>query len=213
MNCKFLFITLALFVVSTVEATVLTNLGSVGETYPVVESNVVTELKQKAAELDRDNNNSLLEEMKEYQPTTLQTLPRAAADKTFLVDMAYTLDRDLVDGDGKIIYPKGYTFNPLDYISFPGGLVVLDGDDPSQIKWYKTSPYFENHQARLLLSNGYAFKLIEKLQRPIFYLTDDIARRLQLTAVPSVVIQKGDKMQVREIYVPPGRQGELDESE
>ena len=116
MNCKFLFITLALFVVSTVEATVITNLGSVGETYPVVEPDVVTELKQKAAELDREKDNSLLEQMKEYQPANLQTLPRSLSDKTFLVDMAYTLDRDLVDGDGKIIYPRGYTFNPLDSV-------------------------------------------------------------------------------------------------
>lgn len=214
MNCKFPTPIFFFFLfIATPSLAKIYDLGTVGETYPVVEPDVAKDLKQKAAALDRGNNDSLLEQIKKYQPAGLQTLPRAAADKTFLVDMAYTLDRDLVDGDGKVIYPRGYTFNPLDYISFPGGLVVLDGDDPSQIKWYKTSPYFENHQARLLLSNGYAFNLIEELQRPIFYLTDDIARRLQLTAVPSVVIQKGDKMQVQEIYVPPGRQGELDESE
>ena len=116
--------------------------------------------------------------------------------------MTYTLDRDLVDGEGKIIYPRGFTFNPLDYISFPGGLVIIDGQDISQVQWFRTSPYFKNHRARLLLSGGHAADLIETLQRPVFYLTGDIAARLKLQAVPSVVIQKEGKLQVREFNVP-----------
>ena len=147
----------------------------------------------------------MLARIKNYQPANLFALPRATADRTFLVDMTYTLDRDLVDADGKIIYPRGYTFNPLDYTGLSGGLVIIDGDDPAQVKWFMTSPYLENHRARLLLSNGHAAELITRLQRPVFYLTDDIGRRLRLAAVPSVVIQQGDRMQVREIYVPPAR--------
>lgn len=202
MSCNFLLIaTLAvlLMTVSSVQATVIHNFGVVGETYPVMEPDIVAEIRQKAA---RINNTALLERMKMYQPTNLFALPRAAADKTFQVDMTYTLDRDLVDGDGKIIYPRGYTFNPLDYISFPGGLVVIDGQDISQVKWFRSSPYFENLRAKLLLSDGIAAELIETLQRPVFYLTDDIAARLKLSAVPSVVIQREGKLQVREFYVP-----------
>jgi conjugal transfer pilus assembly protein TraW len=26
-----------------------------------------------------------------------------------------------------VLYPKGYSFNPLDYVSYPGVLVVIDG--------------------------------------------------------------------------------------
>ncbi len=41
-----------------------------------------------------------------------------------------------------------------------------------------------------------------QLKRSVFYLTDEIAERLQLAAVPSLVFQKGDKLEVREIMVP-----------
>jgi len=193
-----------------VQAAVIKNLGTVGETFFVKEPDILAELKQRA--VANQSREQMLDQIKNYQPAGLHTLPRAKSDKTFQVAMTYTLDRDLLDGDGKIIYPMGYTFNPLDYISFPGGLVIIDGEDTSQVKWFKASPYFENHQARLLLSSGHAADLIETLQRPVFYLTDDIAGRLQLAAVPSVVIQKEGKLQVQEFYVPTDRQGRTDEN-
>ena len=215
MNCNFLIILALTFLVlgaSPARATITKNLGTVGETYPVIEPDVVAELKQKAEEKDKSKDNSLVERMKKYQPADLHPLPRAEGDRTFLVDMTYSLERDLVDGEGKVIYPGGYTFNPLDYISFSGGLVVIDADDPSQVNWFRASPYLENHQARLLLSNGHAFDLIEQLKRPVFYLTDDIAGRLQLSAVPSVVIQRGNRILVRECYIPDKVRGRSDEN-
>jgi len=188
-----------LIAVTPARAAVIHNLGIVGKTYPVQEPDIVEEIRKKAAKI---KDKAMLERIITYQPASLHTLPPATADKTFLVDMTYTLDRDLADADGRIIYPRGYTFNPLDYISFTGGLVVIDGQDASQVKWFRASPYFENHRARLLLSDGHAVELIETLQRPVFYLTDDIAGRLKLQAVPSVVIQKEGKLQVREFHVP-----------
>ena len=127
--------------------------------------------------------------------------------------MNYTLKQDLVDGEGNALYPKGYTFNPLDYLSFSGGLVVIDGDDPLQIDWFKKTPYADNHRAKLLLSNGSAFELVRQLKRPVFYLTSDIAKRLQLTAVPAIVLQKEHKMLVQEVVIPRDKQGEPDGKE
>jgi hypothetical protein len=61
---------------------------------------------------------------------------------------------------------------------------------------------------RLLLSDGYAYELINQFKRSVFYLTDEIADRLHLSAVPSLVIQKGDRLQVREFLVPEGEHDE-----
>ncbi|HHD56770.1 MAG TPA: hypothetical protein ENK89_03715 [Desulfobulbaceae bacterium] len=204
MNSKFLFILIALFVVLVggPASGAIKNLGVVGETYPVIEPDVVAELKEQAITKNRFRDDAFLERMKEYQPDDIHHLPRATRDRTFLVDMTYTLDRDLLDGDGKVIYPRGFTFNPLDYVSFSGGMLVIDGSDPAQLKWFTKTPYASNHQVRLLLSDGYAYELINQLKRSVFYLTDEIAERLQLAAVPSLVIQKDDKLEVREIMVP-----------
>ena len=206
MSCRYsIFLWIVLILVCSQAALAANNikdLGTVGTTYPVVEADVVAELKKKALEqAATERPEPLLERIKAYQPANLQTLPHAEQDRTFLVNMGYSLEYDFVDGAGKIIYPRGFAFNPLDYLSFSGGLVVIDGTDSKQVNWFQKSPYAANHRARLLLSAGSAFELAQDLQRAVFYLTSDIATRLQLTAVPSVVVQQDRDLQVYEIAV------------
>jgi len=200
--CRIFSILIFVVLVGSHASGAIKNLGVVGKTYPVVEPDVLAELKEEAARKNRFGDNAFLERMKTYQPEDIHNLPRATMDRTFLVDMTYTLERDLLDGDGKVIYPKGFTFNPLDYVSFSGGMLVIGGSDPTQVRWFTKTPYVNNHRVRLLLSGGYAYNLIEEIKRSVFYLTDEIADRLQLAAAPSLIIQKGDKLQVREIMVP-----------
>lgn len=187
------------------------NLGVVGTTYPIAEPDMLAELQGQVAK----NNHARKqwhEQIKTYQPADLHNLPRATTDRTFQVDMTYTLNRDLTDADGKLIYPKGYSFNPLDYINFPGGIVVIDGADPEQVAWFKQTPYAENHQMKLLITDGLAPELIQTLQRPVFYLTEDIAKRLQLKAVPSLIFQREKRMHVQEINLTDEQQGYNDEN-
>lgn len=208
MNCKSL-ITFTLFVVvgvdvsqTAIAGTAVKNLGTVGETYPVVEPDLIAELRKEVLRQDQAKNRAqFLDEIRMYQPSNLQKLPHTTADRTFAVNMDYSIKQDIIDGDGNIIYPKGFTFNPLDYLSFPGGMVVIDGTDPLQIKWFQNTPYAANHQAKLLLSDGYASHLTRQLKRSVFYLTADIAERLQLTAVPSVVVQEDRELRVHEIKI------------
>ncbi|MBM9514067.1 hypothetical protein [Desulfogranum marinum] len=182
-------------------ASAMTDLGQVGEVYPVVEPDVRVEMQQKAVEGWEKKKKEYLEKVRTYQPFDLYPLPRAKEERSFAVDMSYTLDQDVKDKDGKILYPQGYTFNPLDYMRLSIGLVVIDGSDPAQIRWFKQSPYSSNHRVKLLLSGGYAQPLIPELNRAVFYLNKDIAERLQLTAVPCVAVQKDRHMQVTEFLI------------
>ena len=202
MICRIFSVLAFAVLVSSPASGAIKDLGVVGETYPVVEPDVVAELKEEAARKNRFGDGEFLERMKTYQPEDIHHLPRATRDRTFLVDMTYTLDRDLLDGDGKVIYPRGFTFNPLDYVSFSGGMLVINGNDSAQVKWFKKTPYADNHRVRLLLSDGHAYELIKQLKRSVFYLTDEIAGRLHLSAAPALIIQKGDRLQVREFPVP-----------
>ncbi|MDD2467243.1 MAG: hypothetical protein PHI97_24920 [Desulfobulbus sp.] len=167
-----------------------------GRTYPIVEQDITKELQQKATTIDLD---ALFNTHNRYQPANLHTLPRAASDRMFMVDLTHTLDHDIKDSQGKLLYPQGFSINPLQYTGLSGGLVVIDGSDPEQVEWFKGSPYFQNHRAILLLSGGYANELKQALQRPVYYLTHDIAVRLQLKAVPSVVVEQDNKLTVREV--------------
>jgi conjugal transfer pilus assembly protein TraW len=181
------------------QAEVTKNLGTMGMTYPVIEPDIVVQLKERAIHKSNEEQRRLLAHIEKYQPANIHSLPRATAGRSFPVDMTYTLEHDLRDGEGKIIYPRGFTFNPLDYVPFSEGLVIIDGDDPEQVAWFIHSPYARNHRARLLITGGYAHELSRELQRAVYYLTDVMAKRLQLAAVPAVVVREGSGLRVREI--------------
>jgi len=192
-----------LLLLSPVIAMGMTELESVGTVYPVVEPDVRIEMRRNAAEKLEKQKQEF--QAKPYQPSDLQPLPKARQDRSFTVDMTYTLDRDLKDQNGNIIYPKGYTFNPLDYMGLSIGLVVIDGSDPDQVEWFKESPYSSNHKVKLLLSGGYANLLSSELNRSVFYLDREVAERFQLTAVPCVVVQRDKHIQVTEYLVQEGK--------
>ena len=120
------------------------------------------------------------------------------------MDMTYTLQIDIPDGKGGVLYPKGYTFNPLDYINFTKILVVINGNDPEQVKWFAASEYKGRVDVMLLLTEGHYGHMGKKLDVPLFYADSQIVERLHLAAVPSVVKQEGKEMVVREIAVPRG---------
>jgi conjugal transfer pilus assembly protein TraW len=173
-----------------------TRLEPVGKTYPIVEQDIREEFKQKVTGIDIE---ALLNTHNRYQPANLHTLPRAASDRVFTVDLTHTLEHDIKDSQGNLLYPQGFSFNPLKYAGLSGGMVVIDGSDPKQVEWFQGSPYFQNHRAILLLSGGYAAEVKQELKRPVYYLTHDIAARLQLKAAPSVVGEQDNKLTVREV--------------
>ena len=41
--------------------------------------------------------------------------------------MTYTTEIDVPDGKGGILYPKGYTFNPLEYLTYSKTIIVING--------------------------------------------------------------------------------------
>ena len=174
----------------------IVQLEPVGPTSAVVETDLGEELRQRAVRVDVERLRSA---QAHYQPANLQALPRATKDATTVVDLTHTLEQDVQDANGQVLYPAGFTFNPLRYVSLSGALVVIDGSDPEQVAWFKVSPYGANRRALLLLSGGLAATLGDELRRPVAYLTEDVASRLQLRAVPSVVVEQDNQLVIREV--------------
>ena len=183
------------------EAGEIVQLEPVGPTSAVIETDLAEALRQRAVSVDVERLRSA---QARYQPANLHALPRAEKDTTTMVDLTHTLEQDVQDANGQVLYPAGFTFNPLRYVSLSGALVVIDGSDPEQVAWFKGSPYGSNRRALLLLSGGVAAALRDELRRPVAYLTEDIARPLQLRAVPSIVVERDNQLEIREVSL--GRQ-------
>ncbi|MBN2570065.1 MAG: hypothetical protein JXB42_11600 [Deltaproteobacteria bacterium] len=180
------------------------NLGTVGVTYEIAEEDALAAFQERAEQVNWNNifSREKTEKLiREYKPKGLVSLPRASENRTFHVDMTYTLEFDIPDGKGGILYPKGYTFNPLDYVQMPTVLVIINGDDPDQVKWFKESGYDRDFKAMLLLVSGSYSDLAEKLDRPVFYADERITGKFRIKAVPSVVRQDGAFMSVREFKI------------
>ena len=193
-----------LFLLSGNASAAVHDLGTFGTTYPVAEKDAIEEIQEKADKTDwgkHFNKEKVEAAVKGYRPENIVRLPRAEEDRTFKVDMSYTLGFDIPDGKGGILYPKGYTFNPLDYVQWPNVLVVIDGSDKDQVGWFASSPYLTDYRTMLLISDGGFWDLSHRLKQPVFYATRQIAERFQLKAVPSVIQQSGNYMEIKEIAI------------
>jgi len=188
--------TLLLTGLSPARAREIVQLEPVGPTSAVIETDLAETLRQRAVSVDLEQLRSV---QARYQPANLHALPRAEKDTTTVVDLTHTLEQDVQDANGQVLYPAGFTFNPLRYVFLSGALVVIDGSDPEQVAWFKGSPYAANRRALLLLSGGLAAPLRDELRRPVAYLTEDIAQRLQLRAVPSIVVERDNQLEIREV--------------
>lgn len=180
-------------------------LGTFGTTYQISERDALSEIEERARQVDW---NKVLDKKKveNYQgPPDRGNLPRAKRNRSFLVDMTYTTEIDVPDGKGGILYPKGYTFNPLDYVAYPKTLVVIDGSDPEQVKWLASSEYDKRLDVTLLLTEGNFGTVAKRISRPLFYADRKIIERLKLKAVPSVIRQKGRLMEVTEVALTFGK--------
>lgn len=183
-----------------VYASITYNLGRFGKTYEIVEKDALTEIEERAKAVDWGKVfDSAREKLKNFQPPDIARLSDAKEDRVFYVDMSYTLPYDIRDHDNNLLYPKGYTFNPLDYITYPNILVFINGSRDDHIKWFMESEYVNDHRVMLLLSDGSYYEVMRKLKRPVFYLTKQIKDRFHLQAVPSIVKQSGKKMEVKEV--------------
>lgn len=180
------------------------DLGVVGETYSIAEKDALREIEERARQIDwvkYFNKEKMEKVVRKFKPEDMTPLMPAERNKTFTVDMTHTLEHDIPDGRGGILYPKGYMFNPLDYVAFPNTLVFINGADRRQVEWFKASAYYKDHKVMLLITDGTFQEISKELKRPVFYAKKEIVKRFRLKAVPSVVVQKDRNMEVKEIAI------------
>ena len=193
----------------TASTVVAKDLGTFGAVYDIVEKDALKELEEKAKSVDFSkavDRNALVRRARNFAPEDvkeMRTIGPARKDRTFLVDMTYTLERDIKDHKGSIVYPAGYAFNPLNYVAYPRTLVILNGKRPEDVRWFEESPYARDARVTLLLTDGSYSELSRSLKRPVFYASTKLIEAFRIQAVPSVVRQSGAFMEVTEVFVPP----------
>ena len=176
------------------------DLGKYGATYPIIEEDAISQLKKAIAKYDWEKfKNKQKEKIKNYKPKDLVDLPVAKEDKVFKVDMTGAIKEDIIGRDGEVIYPKGYRYNPMEYVFMRRIIVFINGKDEKQIEWYKKSPYPADMRTMLLITDGSYLDVRKKLNTlTVYYANKEIIERMGIKAVPSVAVQKGTELEVQE---------------
>lgn len=179
---------------------------NLGQTYEFAERDMI-ELIYEHIDKNKDEINARLdserdkskEKIKNFKPKGLKPLEPATQDNTFYPPLEYTLKNDIVGADGRVIYKKGYTFNPADYVKIHYAMIVIDGTNESEIEWLKKSDYLNSIAYRILLSDGNYYEMMKEFKQEIFYLMPEIRTKFQIQKTPSIIKQVGNKIEVKEI--------------
>jgi len=173
----------------------------VGKTYQVVEKDSIRELEEKAVSVNWAAVTSpARNKLSAYRPADYYPLPHTTEYKKYTVSLVHTVEFDVKDANGDVIYPKGYQFNPLDYVTLPYEMLFIDGDERNHREWAKQ--YIKEHDViQLFVVNGSVFDLIKELDRKVFYAGHRITDRLKIKSVPSVAYQEGNTLNVENIFL------------
>lgn len=174
--------------------------STIGRTWPIAEPDALAEIEARTAQLPADMR-------ARYGPRSSWSAMKAAAltpttrSQVRSVVPFYTLDTEIRLPGGELLYPKGYSFNPLTYVTLPQRLVVVH---PRDLGWALKTARLTDF---ILLAAGRAqdddaITLSERTGRPIFILEQRIKDRLGLTVAPVIVAQAGTKLDLTEVRLP-----------
>lgn len=183
------------------------NIGKIGVTYDVREENllevILKRLEQKIKNGGMDELNRQLEgNTKKYIERPAGTLlPRSQVYRAVEINAVYTLQKDIEDEKGGVLYKKGHKINPLEIKPLTKTLCFFDGDDREQVLWVMKY-CATNIKNKLILINGNYLELSKEYKTKFYF--DQygyITKRLGIKAVPAVVRQNGKVLYVEEFPV------------
>jgi conjugal transfer pilus assembly protein TraW len=170
--------------------------STIGRTWPIAEPDALSEIEAKAATLPRDMSKAF-GARKNWSALKAAGLAVAPSDRVRSVVPFYTLEFDIRLPEGKTLYPKGYTFNPLTYVRLPQRLVVVHSRDLAwAMRVARPSDFIL--LAALDGENGDPITLGEKTGRSVYILEERVKERLGLQAAPVIVAQAGQRLVLTE---------------
>lgn len=173
--------------------------STIGRTWPIAEPDAMSEIEARAA-VQPANIASRFGPRERWSAMRSAPLARATVDRTRSIIPFYTVEQEIRLPDGKLLYPEGFTFNPLTYVSLPQRLIIVQ---PGDLAWALKTATITDF---ILLAAGGpkdadALTLGERYGRAIFILEPRIKERLGLTVAPVIVRQVGQKLELSEVRI------------
>ncbi len=203
------FLLAVIFIWCGLDATLVSakNLGTVGVVYSIAETDflqwIQARLQQKmqSGEWQRwqqARTQNVLQLADRPQPVS--ELTPAQENKSWLYDPTITLQHDIFDAQGRVQFPAGTRFNPLERVTWTKALLFYNGDDPKQVAWVKKTAEHYHGKVLFILTQGSLSDQRQQLKQPVYFdQSGQLVHRFGMAHMPAVVFQDGKQLRVTEI--------------
>ena len=184
------------------------DLGVVGPTYEIAERDLIEVMKDKFRRMEKSGELARVQDNYKQRvidavekPKPVPGVSATEAIRTFYVDPTWTLDRNVVDEQGKLLFPSGTKVNPLDYAPLTQFLLFFDQREKAQVAF--AMRFIEQSKARVkpILVGGEPLKLMRQWKREVFYDQGGVlSRKFLLKQSPAIVSQEGNRLRIDEIH-------------
>lgn len=174
-----------------------------GAVYQFAERSATDEIQEAAARIPKEKLQAQIKASVEKKLDSLpggNTLPKAIRNDSRTIVLQASLPFDVPNPKtGEILYPQGFSFNPMDYARLPLDMILFDGARQDEIMWVKSH---KSDGATLLAMGGDYNAMVATMGRPV-YSGVQVAEQGWCRATPCRI--KGDQnvLQVTEIAVVP----------
>lgn len=184
-------------------------LGTVGPVYAIEEEDMLAYIARQLQKKGQDGTLARLQqEMRSAAEGRLSDPPPIAGVQTTLEPRSYyfdpsiTLPQSITTPEGRLVAAAGTHINPLDYRSWSGELLFIDGRDPQQQRYAARLLQQQGGEGRVktVLVAGDLPHLARSWRTPVYYdQGGELVTRFGITQVPAHVYQEGKRIRVDEV--------------
>jgi conjugal transfer pilus assembly protein TraW len=186
------------------------DLGTIGPTYEIGEPHLLAFIEQRLREKERSGELQRLAEAARArgidtvrQPPPVEGLRTTERPRTFYVDPTFTLDRNITDPQGRLMFAAGTRKNPLEVVSLSRHLLFFDARDPRQVKHARELSGRYAGRVKPILTGGSYLDLMKAWRVPVYYdQSGTLTRRFGIRQVPALVSQDGLRLRIDELGLP-----------
>ena len=175
--------------------------GVKSHTFEIKEQSFSSMMLEKLSKVDIDKHNIEINKkiIDKAQNPASTNLPRCKKSTSHIIDPSMTLNQDIHDHKGNILFKSGTKINPLSQISIEE-IVLINGNDESQVKWYKQK--YRNKVNTLILLGGNYESLKKELSSELYFdQKGEWVKKFKIESLPAILSQEDKIIRVHEINI------------
>lgn len=185
------------------------DLGSIGPVYPIAEPHLLDFIRQHLQEKERNGELKNLEEQARMRgidaianPKPVAGIKSAETARTFYFDPTFTLDRNILDDKGNLLFAAGMRKNPLEVVALSKHLLFFDARDKRQVTRARSLIAFYRGKVKPILVGGSYLDLMKSWHERVYYDQQGLlTHRFGITQVPAIVSQEGFRLRIDELVL------------